>query len=77
MDVRGSRGNSPVSSTHRTIKGEYRVENSIRSRSPGFARAGRGTNLTTEGVRTIRGGIESMGAGKITGGFHNVQLNTP
>ena len=70
MDVRGSRGNSPAPQT-RNIRGEYRVENSIRSRSPGFVRPGKGTNLTSEGVRTIGGGISSMKPGQIRGGFHN------
>lgn len=69
MDVRGSRGNSPVT---RHIQGEYTYEDSRRQKSPGFVQPLKGTNLTTEGVRTIGGGIESMKPGQIRGGFHNL-----
>jgi hypothetical protein len=39
IDVRGSRGNSPAPRT-RNLQGTYKVENSVRERSPGYVRAG-------------------------------------
>ena len=60
MDVRGSKGFSP---SHRTLNGEYTYEDSRRMTSPGFVQPLKGTNLTTEGVRTIGGGIDSMKPG--------------
>lgn len=69
MDVRGSKSNSPVKPQARVLKGEYLVQDSIRLKSPGIIIPGKGTNLTTEGVRTISGGIDSMKPGKIRGGL--------
>jgi hypothetical protein len=70
MPVTGTPGKSPKSPSFRNVKGEYIVEQSERIKSPGKVMPARGTNLTTQGVRTISGGLDAIRqAGGIRGGL--------
>ena len=60
IPVTGSPEKSPKSPSFRAVKGEYIVEQSDRMKSPGKVQPARGTNLTSQGVRTISGGIDAL-----------------